>query len=146
MSPWKSMVCVAGAVFASCAFAADKPRAALPGTSAQEDRAYCDARPDEDRRACLREAGAAKQAARRGQLDEGLAASYDRNRLARCGYLPEADRELCVRRMNGEGTATGSVESGGIYRELTVTVPADEGSPSTGRTSSTPSVNSVTGH
>ena len=127
MSPWKSMVCIAGAVFASCAFAADKPRAAQPGAGAQEDRAYCDARPDEDRRACLREAGAALQGSRRGELDDH-GANFEQNRLARCSYLKGDDKQDCERRMHGEGMVSGSVESGGIYRELHTTVPAEESS------------------
>jgi hypothetical protein len=122
-----SLLCFALAFFGTSAVAADKPKAA------QDDRAYCASHPDEDRTACLREAGAARQAARRGQLDEGANGAYETNRLARCAYLPAGDRELCERRMKGEGSISGSVEGGGLYRELTVTVPADENSsPSTG--------------
>ncbi len=90
----------------------------------QQDRADCmSGRSNEDRATCLREAGAALQAAKRGRLgdDQG---SYEHNRLLRCDRLPPGDREDCVRRMHGEGTVKGSVESGGIYRELRTTVPA----------------------
>ena len=34
--------------------------------------------------------------------------------------LPAEDRDLCRARMRGEGVTRGSVEEGGIYRELTV--------------------------
>ena len=46
--------------------------------------------------------------------------------MDRCVPLPPADQEDCVRRMQGEGTIIGSVEEGGIYRELHRTVPADQ--------------------
>jgi hypothetical protein len=133
---WKTLLCVAGAVLATGAFAANR----------QTDRTDCAAHPGEDQQACVREAGAARQAARRGDLDD-QAGAYEKNKLARCAYLPEADRALCERRMRGEGTVSGSVEGGGVYRELTVTVPADEPeSASAGGASGAPGVNSVTGN
>ena len=90
----------------------------------RQDRAACmSIQSKEDRATCLREAGAALQAARRGQLgdDQG---TYERNRLLRCDRLKGDDREDCIRRMRGEGTVKGSVESGGRYWELRTTVPA----------------------
>jgi len=73
----------------------------------------------------LREAGAARAEAKRGVLGkDDNPAEFERNRLARCDRHTGEDRELCIRRMNGEGTITGSVEGGGILRELHVTVPA----------------------
>jgi hypothetical protein len=105
----------------------------LPVAAWADDRTDCQKLEDKEARAaCVREAGAAKQAARRGQLMESNA-DFEKNRLARCGYVPAADREDCERRARGEGTVTGSVEGGGIYRELRTTVPAPE-SPSTGGT------------
>lgn len=82
---------------------------------------------DKDRRdPALREAGAAKQEARQGILARGdNPAEFERNRLARCDRHAGEDRDLCIRRMNGEGTVSGSVEGGGIYRELRVLVPAE---------------------
>jgi hypothetical protein len=74
----------------------------------------------------VREAQAAQQEARQGKLrNDADAEQRARNRYARCDYLKGDDREYCVRRMNGEGTVTGSVESGGILRELRVVVPAE---------------------
>ena len=97
----------------------------LPDAQAryQQDRAACMSGPSQDRVTCLREAGAALQAAKRGRLgdDQG---SYEQNRLLRCEPLPAGEREDCVRRMHGEGTVKGSVESGGTYRELRTTMPA----------------------
>ena len=90
----------------------------------QQDRAACmSGQSHQDRATCLREAGAALQAAKRGRSGDGQG-QYEQNRLIRCERLPAGDREDCVRRMRGEGTVSGSVESGGIYRELRTTVPA----------------------
>jgi hypothetical protein len=41
-----------------------------------------------------------------------------RNALKRCEPLREPDRQDCVLRTQGQGTTTGSVAAGGIYREL----------------------------
>jgi hypothetical protein len=86
----------------------------------QRERAACiEGRTQQSRHDCLREAGAALQEARRHRLDNGeneqqLAA----NREARCQYVGTEDRADCVRMMQGEGTVDGSVEGGGLYREL----------------------------
>ena len=73
----------------------------------------------------VREAQAARQEARQGKLkDNADEAQRERNKYARCGYLTGDDREYCFRRMDGEGTVTGSVEGGGLMRELRVTVPS----------------------
>lgn len=88
------------------------------------DRAACLGRATEEgRQTCLREAGAAAQAARQGNLvhDEE---SYRRNALARCMPLPPEQREACRMRIEGAGTVRGSVEEGGLYRELRVREPA----------------------
>ena len=116
-------LCVAGTLLggsAAPAVARDKP------SNAQEvyqiDRVACLAgKTHQDRATCLREAAAALQEARRGRLDDGRA-EFERNRLARCEKQPLEDREYCVRRMKGEGITSGSVEGGGIYRELVVPV------------------------
>ena len=89
----------------------------------QQDRAACiSGQSYQDRATCLREAGAALQAAKRGRAGDGES-SYEQNRFIRCDSVAAGDREDCMRRMRGEGTVSGSVESGGIYRELRTTVP-----------------------
>lgn len=89
----------------------------------QQDRAAClSGQSYQDRATCLREAGAALQEAKRGRAGDSDSA-YEQNRLIRCDGLPAGDREDCLRRMRGEGTVSGSVESGGIYRELRTMVP-----------------------
>ena len=45
-------------------------------------------------------------------------AQYKRNALARCEGLSGNDRQDCISRIDGKGTTSGSVEGGGIYREL----------------------------
>jgi hypothetical protein len=93
-------------------------------TRYEQDRAACiSGQSNQDRATCLKEAGAALQAAKRGQLTDGQSA-YERNQLLRCDRLEAGDRDDCLRRMRGEGTVSGSVEGGGIYRELRTTVPA----------------------
>ncbi len=76
----------------------------------------------------VHEAQAARQEARQGRLkDNADEAQRERNRYARCEvHKSGEDRELCIRRMNGEGIITGSYEGGGIYRELRVIVPAEQ--------------------
>ena len=90
--------------------------------AAAADRSNTDARDPS-----AREARAAREEARRGRLTENATPEErERNRYARCDNLQGDDRQYCIRRMNGEGTVSGSVEGGGLYRELTVTVPAKE--------------------
>lgn len=40
------------------------------------------------------------------------------NAVRRCEALPDAERKDCLARMQGQGTVSGSVEGGGVYREL----------------------------
>ncbi|HWP17928.1 MAG TPA: hypothetical protein VNO84_02245 [Burkholderiaceae bacterium] len=87
----------------------------------------------QDRATCLREAAAAYQAARRGELSRGLTENdFRQNALARCRVLPPADQAACEARVDGEGTVSGSVEEGGIYREYREIVPAEPGAAGAG--------------
>jgi len=114
----QSIIAVIAALSATVAFGAGSGRQPGSDVTYQKDRAACmDGRANQDRDTCLREAGAARQEAKRGQLTESPE-RYEQNRFARCEKQPPQDREDCIRRMNGEGTTSGSVESGGIYREL----------------------------
>lgn len=80
-----------------------------------------------DMQACKREAGAALHATRRGNLQNHNGMNYDRNRTERCAALPADRRDECMMQMSGQNTrTTGSVESGGILRETTITVPATQ--------------------
>lgn len=116
--------CAVGAVLFAGMAAAAGPTPSDAQARYEQDRAACNSgQSNQDRATCLREAGAALQAARRGRLGEDPGA-YEQNRLARCAPLPAGDREDCVRRVHGEGTVKGSVESGGTFTELRTTVPA----------------------
>lgn len=78
------------------------------------------------RKDCLREAGAVRQEALQGQrAPTPDAATLARNALMRCQVHPAGtEREMCERMVKGEGQVQGDVASGGVLRELTVTVPA----------------------
>ena len=96
---------------------------ARPGAGASEQTSCARHTSAEDRKTCLREAGAAKAEARRGEL-RVPGADYERNSMQRCQTLPADDQEACRARVRGEGTSSGSVEGGGIYRETREIVPA----------------------
>ena len=110
-----SIVALSASLSVSAALAAQPSDAQ---TRYQIERAACDSGPlHQDRAACLREAGAAYEEARRGRLDDGQA-QYQQNALMRCSVLPPEERGACHARMQGQGTMRGSVAEGGIYREL----------------------------
>jgi hypothetical protein len=109
---------VAAAQAASSAASSAAPNTAALRAAYEKDSAACNKKPAGDARAtCLREAGAAYDAARKGQLRSPSDA--ERNARARCEQLPEAQRNDCLARARGEGESTvqGSVEGGGILRE-----------------------------
>ena len=76
----------------------------------------------QDLKTCMREAGAALQEARQGNLDD-RDASYSRNALERCKPLPADDAKDCRDRILGQGSVSvsGSVKGGGLYREKVTT-------------------------
>ena len=60
------------------------------------------------------------------------AAVLRQNAIKRCEALPEPERKECLLRMDGQGTVSGSVEGGGVLRELVtreVGVPAAASAP-----------------
>ncbi|WP_313072085.1 hypothetical protein [Melaminivora sp.] len=88
----------------------------------QQDRAACAHVPAASRSACIREAGAAAQAARNGQLTSPGDSSFERNATARCEvFKTQEDKRLCEERMRNK-PVSGSVEEGGVLREATTTV------------------------
>jgi hypothetical protein len=91
----------------------------------QQERAVCmSGSSNQDRATCLKEAGAALQEARRGNLS-GSESQLGQNRTSRCNTLPVQDRQDCEMRMSGAGSTSGSEQQGGILRELTRPVPAN---------------------
>lgn len=90
----------------------------------QREQARCMAiRVHGDRANCLSEASTAYQATRPAAADPDPD-RYTRNAQARCQALPTGDRQDCLSRMAGQGTTSGSVSGGGLYRELVTREPA----------------------
>jgi hypothetical protein len=110
----------------SAALAAGKAVTFDPHARYQREAGACYALRSADSRAeCLSEAGLRLAIALPTPANE-YPDVLARNALKRCEPLSEPDRTDCVARMQGQGTTSGSVASGGIYRELvtrTVGVP-----------------------
>ncbi|MGJ7608006.1 hypothetical protein ACSFA7_26995 [Variovorax sp. LT1R20] len=91
----------------------------------QQELAVC-GHNQQDRAACIREAGAARQEAARGGLTG--APDYRANALARCGLQQSpGDRRDCEARVlggagNTSASVEGSVMGGGVIRESVTTV------------------------
>ena len=84
----------------------------------QAERAACNSgSSNQDRATCLNEADAALTGSRKGRPDKPHG-DYEKNALIRCQALPADERDACRRRMQGEGTSSGSVEAGGLLREV----------------------------
>ena len=75
----------------------------------------------QDRETCLKEANnyLADLKKNPGQYQSDVNAQA--NAKARCEPLSGSQRTACLARVNGQGKVSGSVESGGIYRELVTT-------------------------
>ena len=118
--------CVAAGLllFAGTAMAASSAASADIQARYERERAVClTGKSNQDQPTCLKEAGAARDVARRGLLDEG-SPDYRRNQLDRCKALTGEEAKDCRLRMKGAGTVSGSASAGGIYRELTTIEPA----------------------
>jgi len=90
----------------------------------QRDRAVClSGKSNQDQATCLKEAGAARAEALRGDTGDG-GADYRRNQLERCKSLSGDEARDCRLRMQGAGKVSGSASAGGVYRELTTVEPA----------------------
>jgi len=92
----------------------------------QQDRAECmKGQTNQSREDCLYEARSVLRDAEKGTLDDGKTArDLARNQRLRCDPLPVEERKDCMARMAGQGTISGSAESGGILRELVTIEPA----------------------
>ena len=95
------------------------------GGTYQQELAVC-GHNQQDRAACIREAGAARQEAARGGLTG--APDYRANALARCGLQQSpGDRRDCEARVlggagNTSASVEGSVMGGGVIRDSVTTV------------------------
>ena len=85
----------------------------------KSDVANCNAgNTQQDRATCLKEAGAALQESRRGDLTNAPRSQKQANATQRCDALSGSDRSACEARMRGEGSVSGSVAGGGVLREI----------------------------
>ena len=113
-------LCAISAVLSVCAAAAmavaNTPSAEIQARYEQERATCLNGTSNQDRATCLKEAGAARDEARKGQLNDGDA-KYHRNAKVRCEALAGDEARDCLARMKGKGTTSGSVEAGGILRE-----------------------------
>lgn len=122
----RSLLLAAGCTFAVLAtpgYAADAAVNTSTDARYQQERARClSGQSGQAQATCLKEAGAAKQQGREGQLTEGS----DQNAKKRCDLQSGDARKDCLARANGTGmtTTSGSVKSGGVLKETTTTVPA----------------------
>ncbi|WP_174571106.1 hypothetical protein [Polaromonas sp. C04] len=109
-------LCALGALLGASALAAGSHDSSSAQAQYLQDRAACNAgQSNEDRATCLKEAGAALQAARRGGLTSTSPTEYQRNALLRCNEQPPENRDDCVARM--QSPAQGDVGAGGLLRE-----------------------------
>jgi uncharacterized protein YlxW (UPF0749 family) len=85
----------------------------------QQDLAECEAQQaTQDLAACRLEARNALTEAKRNLLSDTTANLFEKNQLRRCRVFKGDEREACEARVRGEGSSTGSVQSGGILREV----------------------------
>lgn len=80
----------------------------------------------QDKDSCMREARAALSEVKRGVWGrpEKTEAKSEAAARQRCEVHQGQQRNACEARMRGEGNVSGSVEGGGILREITTPVPA----------------------
>jgi hypothetical protein len=85
----------------------------------QQDLAECEAQQaTQDLAACRLEARNALAEAKRNLLSDTTANLFEKNQLKRCRVFKGDDREACEARVRGDGSSTGSVQSGGILHEV----------------------------
>ncbi|MEJ8820603.1 hypothetical protein WKW80_00970 [Variovorax humicola] len=108
---------------AGAALAAQPARGPGSDTRYQNEIAACNNN-QQDRAACIREAGAAREEARRNGLTSESPIRYQQNALARCQLQPADDRAACEQRVTGTGVSSvdGSVMGGGVLRETVTPV------------------------
>ena len=114
-------LCALSVALSLCAAAAAAV-AETPSAEAQlryeQDRARCtNGTSNQDRATCLKEAGAARDEARKGQLKDDGSARHKQNAKVRCEALTGDEARDCKARMAGQGTVSGSPEAGGVLRE-----------------------------
>lgn len=89
----------------------------------QKDREACvSGQTQQARDVCLREAGAAHDAAHKGSLQGNGETDKAANAVARCEVFKEKDEHAaCLDRIRGGGSKSGSAMQGGVLRESVTT-------------------------
>ena len=128
-SPWPHAAGCLALLLISSAPAQAAPAQANARSVYARAQARCMAMPVHgDRANCLSEASTAHEATLPAEIDPDPG-RYARNAQVRCQPLPVDDRQDCLARMAGQGTTTGSVAGGGIYRELITRETAPQAAP-----------------
>ncbi|WP_251865407.1 hypothetical protein [Achromobacter sp. Marseille-Q4962] len=119
-------LCAAGLVLAAgAAHAADAiGRAGIQAQYEQDVKNCKSGATGQERAACLREAGAARQEALRNHLKDADSGQYQQNMMERCQRLPAGSQQDCMTQMTSPTTVRGSVQGGGVLRETVIQVPA----------------------
>ncbi len=124
------------ALFAVVAATAQVSAIGTPGNTGidssgnyQQERAWCMANTTgEEQATCLKSSGAAQAEKRRGTLDNN-GANFDANAMQRCNVLLGEERAACQARVAGLGSASGSVQGGGLIKQVeTVVLPPGKSS------------------
>ena len=91
-------LCAAGLMLAAGAVQAADPigRAGIQAQYEQDVAACKNGSTGQDRAACMREAGAARQEANRKQLSDGTTEQHQQNMIDRCNRLPADSRQDCI--------------------------------------------------
>ena len=123
-----AVVATVAAVFSTFSVGAISADAAAPSPAEQRyqrDRASCMAgKTAENQKTCLKEAGAALQAARRHDLSSPTPEQIAANERKRCDALSGDDKKDCLKRAAGVDTkVSGSVAAGGDLKETVTVIP-----------------------
>jgi len=115
---FRGIAALAVALALTPAWAAGRSGLSQAENDHRQERARCvRGESHQDLATCLKEVDAAHEEARRGRLGKATPAELARNATQRCEAQPPQDREACVRRIVGPGTAEGSVGGGGLIRQ-----------------------------
>ncbi|HEY0297398.1 MAG TPA: hypothetical protein VGC69_18875 [Bordetella sp.] len=135
----RAVLALGGALTVALAPAAASAQAPAPLLSSpadieshyQAEVARCNAgQSGEDQDTCLREAAAARQQALQGGMgDQG---GYSQNAIDRCRRLPASQQQDCMALMRSSTQTEGSVQSGGVLREMVIPVTPGSASPAPG--------------
>ena len=95
----------------------------------QRERAWCMANTSGEAQVdCLRNSGAAQAEKRRGTLDNN-GGNFRANAVERCEVFNGEEQAACQARVMGMGSVSGSVQGGGMLRQVeTFVVPAGQSS------------------